>query len=89
MRTRDAIWKFDKLALKVQRRLKGYTLTQLEKISGVSFSYISKLERGDVETPGRDVVEALAKALDLSISDLVMISLPADVRGSSGELSNG
>lgn len=67
-----SFWQFDKLLLKSQRRLRRLSLKQLAALSGVSFSYISKLERGDVRTPTQQTMEKLATALGLQYGEFVV-----------------
>lgn len=51
------------------RTQKGYTLKQLEKLSGVSKSTIDNIENG-ITSPKLFQLELLAKALDVKITDL-------------------
>ncbi|KAA0548338.1 helix-turn-helix transcriptional regulator [Bacillus sp. BGMRC 2118] len=47
------------------RTKKGMTLSELSKVSGVSKSYLSFIERGIQKNPSIDVIERLASALDV------------------------
>lgn len=51
------------------RTQKGYTIKQLEKLSGVSKSTIDNIENG-ITSPTLYQLELLAKALDVKITDL-------------------
>lgn len=51
------------------RTQKGYTLKQLEKLSGVSKSTIDNIENG-ITSPTLYQLELLAKAIDVKITDL-------------------
>ena len=51
------------------RTQKGYTLKQLEKLSGVSKSTIDNIENG-ITSPTLFQLELLAKALEVKITDL-------------------
>lgn len=51
------------------RTQKGYTLKQLEKLSGVSKSTIDNIENG-ITSPTLFQLELLAKAIDVKITDL-------------------
>lgn len=51
------------------RTQKGYTLKQVEKLSGVSKSTIDNIENG-ITSPTLYQLELLAKALDVKITDL-------------------
>jgi len=58
-------------------RLRGYrtersmSLEELEHRTSVSKGYLSQLERGQRSNPGIDVVQKLAKGLDLNLSELI------------------
>ncbi|MBM6619061.1 helix-turn-helix domain-containing protein [Bacillus suaedaesalsae] len=47
------------------RTKKGMTLSELSKVSGVSKSYLSFIERGIQKNPSIDVIERLAAALEV------------------------
>jgi transcriptional regulator with XRE-family HTH domain len=49
----------------------GYTQQDLSQASGLSRSYISRLEMGDIALPSRDKLRALAAALGTSLDDLL------------------
>lgn len=54
------------------RQLKGYTQSQLAERTGVSLSYIAKIESGLVSNcVSLPVINNIAKELDISIDDLV------------------
>lgn len=55
--------------IKDKRKGRGYTLAKLEKLSGVSDSHISQLERGQ-EQPSLEVAYRLSKALGCEILEL-------------------
>ena len=55
--------------IKDKRKGRGYTLAKLEKLSGVSDSHISQLERGQ-EQPSLEVAYRLSKAIECEILDL-------------------
>ena len=52
------------------REAKGLSLSDLAKVSGISRSYLYQLESGD-SSPTEEKLVALAKALEVSVSDLV------------------
>jgi DNA-binding Xre family transcriptional regulator len=68
------------------RRDRGISLRQLQVTSGISFSWLSKLESGHVhDLPKATTLLALARALDTTVSELLIRSgvsldlvLPAD-----------
>lgn len=49
----------------------------LEDLSGVSRSYITRIEHGERDAPKREIVEALAKGLELKGVDQVKFFLAA------------
>lgn len=52
-----------------ERTNKGWVLEQLEKKSGVSKATLNRIENGQT-SPTMDVMEKVAKALNIRISDL-------------------
>jgi transcriptional regulator with XRE-family HTH domain len=59
-----------RMTLKAARRKRGWNLEQLAKASGVHFSTISRLERGETK-PMHDTVTALEQALGLKRGTLL------------------
>ncbi len=57
--------------IKELRRLASYTQQDLSRASGLSRSYISRLEMGDIALPSRDKLRSLAGALQTSLDDLL------------------
>jgi XRE family transcriptional regulator, master regulator for biofilm formation len=53
------------------RQEKGYSLNRLSKLTGISKSYLSLLERHIQKNPSIDIIEKIAKALDVGIHDLI------------------
>lgn len=56
--------------LRILREAKGLTQKQVEDRIGKSDNYITRVETGRIDTPPRDVIAEIARALDVSISDL-------------------
>lgn len=52
------------------RNSKGISLSKLSRESGVSKGYLSELENGIKENPNIEILDKIAKALDISVSDL-------------------
>ncbi len=54
-------------AIRLRRRDLGLTLKQLAEVTGISFGYLAKLERGDpdAKNPTRLVIDALRAALNI------------------------
>lgn len=65
------------------RELRGLSLGALaEAADGMAKSYLAKLERGEVENPGLRTLSAIARALDVTVADLLQQAEP--VRGAEG-----
>lgn len=56
--------------IKIQRTKKNITLQELEDKSGISLSYISRLENNLNKTPSAETVFKLAEALDISMKEI-------------------
>ena len=52
------------------RHKRGISLSKLSRESGVSKGYLSELENGIKENPNIEILDKIAKALDISVSDL-------------------
>lgn len=77
--------------IKQLRLAKGYSLKQLEKASGVTASYIHRIEGGSRKTPSVPVAESLAIALGVSPDEFLrklnlISSTPVDRNIGLGEL---
>jgi XRE family transcriptional regulator, master regulator for biofilm formation len=59
------------IKLKRLRKDKGYSLSKLSEITGISKSYLSLLERGIQKNPSIDITEKIAKALGVNINYLI------------------
>ncbi len=57
--------------LKQFRKKKGWTQEKLAQEAGISFHTLIKIERGDIKGPRLGTLIKLAKALGVSIDDLV------------------
>lgn len=55
--------------LKRIRKTKKMTLKQLEEITGITNSYISAIENGRKKNPSTEILEKLAKALNVNVVD--------------------
>jgi transcriptional regulator with XRE-family HTH domain len=64
--------------LKVIREAKGVTKYRLAKVSGVSETYIYRIERGLIENPRRDTLQKLANGLNITLAQLVEETNPSD-----------
>ncbi|HYP39079.1 MAG TPA: helix-turn-helix transcriptional regulator [Chloroflexia bacterium] len=57
--------------IKDLRHVMGFTQQDLSRASGLSRSYISRLEMGDIALPSRDKIRSLAHALGTTLDDLL------------------
>ncbi len=69
-----------------RREARGWTQTRLAQEAGMPQTYISKVERGDVEIPQRHTLEKIGKALGVRLSEFyraagVYEPLPGDEVG--------
>ena len=56
--------------LRVLRESKGLTQGQLEERIGKEANYITRVETGRIDTPPLDTLSAIARELEVSMSDL-------------------
>lgn len=64
--------------LAIAREIKGLTLRDLERATGVSNALISQIETGKVKDPGFTVVVRLARALGLGLDRVAATARPLD-----------
>jgi transcriptional regulator with XRE-family HTH domain len=64
--------------LKAFREAKGLTKYRLAKISGVSETYLYRIERGLIENPRRDTLQRLAQGLSITLAQLVGDTAPSE-----------
>ena len=57
--------------LREVRRLRGLSLKAVGEPAGVSATYLQKIERGQVEWPSPQVLEGLARVLELDYGELL------------------
>ena len=57
--------------LEMYRNKKGYSKSELERKTGISTRTIEFIEHGKVKNPRLDTLAKLAKALDITIPDLI------------------
>ena len=55
--------------LKELRKARGMTQTELAQKTGISFTYVSKLETGAMSPPRQNAILALAQALEINEAD--------------------
>ena len=57
--------------LKLQRARAGSSLADLAESTGISKTYLVRLERDETANPSLDVLRRIAQALDTTVADLV------------------
>lgn len=80
--------KHEALARRIRelRQARGWTQQDLSDESGLSRSYISRLEMGDIALPSSDRLRALASALGTTTDDLLQAAGFIDVPGDTSLL---
>jgi transcriptional regulator with XRE-family HTH domain len=80
--------KYTSLARRIKelRQVANFTQQDLSRASGLSRSYISRLEMGDIALPSRDKLRALATALGASLDDLLQAAGFLDVASDTSNL---
>jgi transcriptional regulator with XRE-family HTH domain len=69
------------------RELRGLSIGALaEQADNLAKSYLAKLERGDVENPGLRTLSSIARALGVTVADLLKPAEPARKRSGSALL---
>lgn len=56
------------------REEKDYSLKDVERITGISQSYVNRIEKGQRKAPSYPIIEKLANAYDVQISELLKIA---------------
>ncbi len=57
--------------LKRLRKEKGYSLNELSKVTGISKSYLSLIERNIQRNPSLEIMGKLAKTLEVDVKEFV------------------
>jgi transcriptional regulator with XRE-family HTH domain len=60
-------------ALKILRQTKGLTQEELAKKAKITHAYLSMLESGAKRNPSLEVLQRLAKALGVSVGELLLL----------------
>jgi len=60
--------------IKHLRESKGYSLKDLEQATGISSSYINRIEKGERKAPSYRIIEKLAEALNQDIAELLNVA---------------
>jgi transcriptional regulator with XRE-family HTH domain len=56
--------------LKIARKVKGYSLRQLENETNISNAYLSQLENGKIKEPGFFIMAKLLTLYNMNICDM-------------------
>lgn len=80
--------KYSSLARRIKelRQVANFTQQDLSRASGLSRSYISRLEMGDIALPSRDKLRSLAAALGATLDDLLQAAGFLDVASDTSNL---
>lgn len=62
------------LNIRKYRKLKNLSQEQLAKLTGLDQTYISKLENGASKNPTFETIGKIAKALNVTVSELLNVS---------------
>ena len=57
--------------IKKLRKQKGLSQDRLSKLADISYNTVIKLESGSITIPSIDMLQKLAKALDVSVDNLL------------------
>ncbi len=57
--------------LKKMRIEKGYSLSKFSKLTGISKSYLSLIERGVQKNPSLEILEKISETFGVEVKDLV------------------
>jgi transcriptional regulator with XRE-family HTH domain len=59
--------------LRDKRKSKGYSLRKLEELSGISYSHLSKIERGEIK-PTKETINSICKALEEDPEPILLLA---------------
>lgn len=68
------------------RELRGMSLSATADAAGIAKSYLAKLERGEVENPGLKTLDGVARALGVTLADLLAPKNPSTDRPPENEV---
>ena len=64
--------------LKAFREARGLTKYRLAKLSGISQTYIYRIEQGEIKNPRRDTLQKLTVGLGITVAELIGEVAPVD-----------
>lgn len=56
------------------RKDQGFSLKDVERMTGISVSYVNRVEKGERKAPSYPIIEKLAKAYGVPVGDLLQIA---------------
>jgi transcriptional regulator with XRE-family HTH domain len=63
----------DRARLVALRKARGWSMTKLAKVAGVDYSSYWRIEKGRAHNPRIETIQRLARALDVSVEELVVV----------------
>jgi transcriptional regulator with XRE-family HTH domain len=60
--------------IKQLRKAADFSMRELAIKSGLSPEYISRLESGDIESPGLETLRSISKTLGIDLNEVVQLS---------------
>jgi transcriptional regulator with XRE-family HTH domain len=66
-------------SLRETRKRRGLSQERLAELTGLSTNYVGEMERG-LKAPGLPVIVRLARALDVSVNELLLAFTEANIR---------
>jgi len=60
--------------IRLRREQKGYSLRELKEMTGISESYLSRLEKNERKSPTYPIMQKIARVLDFNIAELLELS---------------
>ncbi|SDI50566.1 helix-turn-helix domain-containing protein [Alteribacillus bidgolensis] len=63
--------------IRLYRRTKGMSLTELSRKANISKSYLSYIERDVKQNPSIEVLKKIAAVMDITVEELIEDSLPS------------
>jgi len=64
--------------IRERRKALKYSLRELAEAAEIDFTYLSKVETGRFPPPSEDVIQRLAKALDIDVDELLAMAKKVD-----------
>ena len=65
--------------LREERKKKRFSLREVEKDTGISYSYLGRIENGKVDNPGLNTIERLCNLYGVKVSDVFGEEIGAEI----------